>query len=456
MRRFFPVTTVLGCTALLCSVACLAAGQADETFGEAGRRLVTLGASAQAFAVTVEAAGAVSMAGAVQTNGRDIAVVKLTSDGDLDETFGIEGKLVVDLGGTDVAHALLHDPLGHLYVGGETTVAGSQAFVVLKYTQAGEPVDDFGDGGKVVIDIGTSTDDVVRTLLFAPASGDVLVVGSQAPAGTTALEMRRAAVARIDATGALVSKYGDGGLVVVDELPMRVTAEAAVVDDAGRLYIGPGNGAYKGRIVRLLSDGVVDGSFGLNGAATVEVPHYAGTNLTMAGALARDGEDRLLLAGNVRNAYGADASSVLFLARLTSNGQLDAGFAPGGSMTLSTLLQRPYVNDLLMDRSGVAQLIGAGSSGANHDIVLAQIDEHGLPLQGFGVAGVQVFDFGTFDVAFAGAYDASGRLVVAGNAPAPNGRTSMLAMRVVADALTVHGDGFESPRAATARPTPSR
>ncbi|MBK8092244.1 MAG: hypothetical protein IPK32_09780 [Verrucomicrobiaceae bacterium] len=110
-------------------------GQLDSAFGNGGLAKIDLGARYDSCrAVTLDANGQLLLAGAWRPNespGYDFAVLRLTSDGILDFSFGDQGVLKTDFSFSEEAFSLALQADGKIVVGGDST---SGTFVLARYT----------------------------------------------------------------------------------------------------------------------------------------------------------------------------------------------------------------------------------------------------------------------------------------------------------------------------------
>jgi len=108
--------------------------------------------------------------------GSSFALVRYNSDGSLDATFGIGGKVATDFGGSDVAFALVQQPDGKLLAAGDSFFLAirNTDFVLARYNANGSLDPTFGIGGKVITDFG-GADEAGSIVL--QADGKVVAVG---------------------------------------------------------------------------------------------------------------------------------------------------------------------------------------------------------------------------------------------------------------------------------------
>src|SRR5262249_53663986 len=106
-------------------------GSLDATFGSGGRVVTNLGSTDVARAVAVQSDGKIVIAGA---SGGDFALVRYTTDGSLDTSFGAGGTVLTDFGGgTDLARGLVLQPDGKIVAVGRTQLGSTVQFAVARY-----------------------------------------------------------------------------------------------------------------------------------------------------------------------------------------------------------------------------------------------------------------------------------------------------------------------------------
>ena len=118
----------LACCPALPSTA-LTSGQLDTTFGIGGKITLDFGGTvARATAVAIQPDGKIVVVGQAQTSSTlaaRLSVVRVTSGGLLDPTFGVGGKVHTDFfGGEDRANAVALQSDGKILVGGYAVGAG--------------------------------------------------------------------------------------------------------------------------------------------------------------------------------------------------------------------------------------------------------------------------------------------------------------------------------------------
>ena len=139
------------------------AGKLDKSFGSGGTVLPVFAAHAYdwATAVAVQTDGKIVVAG---SNGRadddtnDFALARYTTRGDPDSSFGTGGKVLAHLGtGTNNAtSAVVLQKDQKIVIAGSSVAWGLGNFALLRYTTDGKPDATFGSAGAALTDLGPS------------------------------------------------------------------------------------------------------------------------------------------------------------------------------------------------------------------------------------------------------------------------------------------------------------
>lgn len=160
-------------------------GGLDNSFGGDGKVAGDVFRSqhplANAFDMTIQADGRILVVGAAHDgNGPyyNPALVRFTKEGDLDGSFGSEGRVITDFGANGGAAAVKLQPDGNIYVAGWKTIKrGSQPgeiFALSRYKPDGSIDTSFQNGGSVTPDLGVDWE--AHDLALQP-DGRVLVAG---------------------------------------------------------------------------------------------------------------------------------------------------------------------------------------------------------------------------------------------------------------------------------------
>jgi uncharacterized delta-60 repeat protein len=305
-------------------------------------------------------------------------------DGSLDATFAggtVETSVGTD-GSGDIGTALQAD--GKVLLFGQSDYAvGQTGFTVLRYTRSGTPDPTFGVGGVVQTPIGTINDEA-----FA---GTVAPDGKIVAAGFTySARGPSFALVRYLSDGSLDTSFGSGGIVTTDvgDPGSQETAFSVAVQPDGKIVAsGYAFSAALGNtvvaVVRYLPDGELDPTFGTGGIVKFRpYPSYA-----ISSGMVLDGAGGILV-----TASPGDGFKVI---RLTSSGALDPNFGSNGVATISlgSIPGTPNAAELALQPDG--KIVVAGVAAFSPDVVVGRLQANGVPDTSFGTAGVAVANVGT-------------------------------------------------------------
>lgn len=324
---------------------------AASTAQKTGMVATTLWGSDKIAGITVDPDGAIWLGaysrlglGGEEDSGFTGSLVRFNASGSLDRDFSGDGKslLPVSLDIEDGGNAAVQPGGGYLvarYVKvGDAWVSG-----VSRNLADGSLDTSFGNGGTVTVPFYWNED------LGQQASFSVQRDGSFfASAGYPSGEIY---IARFDATGALVSSFGEAGIL---HLPASIgihpsgTLDVSLQGDGKVLVTG------QDTLTRLNPDGTLDSSFANGGSLALDVH---------ADALVIQDDGKILLAG----ASGGVATVI----RLNADGSLDSDFGEQGRVSWGSESAPFAVADMIVLADG--KLLIGGSQGTSADGYLAAL-----------------------------------------------------------------------------------
>jgi uncharacterized delta-60 repeat protein len=332
------------------------------------------------------------------------------ADGELDPSFSGDGRVVSDFGFDDRAEGVVVQPDGRIVVAG-TSCGGD--FLVARYNADGSVDTTFGSGGRVCIDVGSGSADRGEEILLL-AGGQLVVAGTSA--GDFAL-------ARLTATGALDSSFGNGARATYDLGGTDELRDAALAPDGRIVMVGettmpgcataptsPGQTVGVG-VARALSNGAPDPSFGGDGTVVLG----SGDQVQRGFAVAVQNDGAVIVAG--RTSSCSRVAIDLLLLRLTAGGAPDPGFVPANP------LAEPGPDsavDVAVQPDGrivvaVDTFVGPATSPARDDaFILLRFNPDGSADTSFGSGGVATALFGAGTNATPRAIALQGSTIVVG------------------------------------------
>jgi uncharacterized delta-60 repeat protein len=258
---------------LLPAISSQAVENLDPAFGDKGLVITDFGVSDdQASAMAVQTDGKILLAGFSSNSVvKDIAIARYLSDGTLDTSFHTTGYVTFNIGdGNAVARAMALQGDGKIVVTGSydngANEASSEIFLA-RLTSEGYLDLSFGVDGKLLLPLEGKTGGNAYDLQIT-AAGDILVAGTASDAGKL-----QAIVARIDPHGVLDSGFGDNGVAFIAR-DYETAANSLVIQADNSIllagYSQPGEAAGLS-IFRLTAEGVLDESFGTKGEVQTSV-----------------------------------------------------------------------------------------------------------------------------------------------------------------------------------------
>jgi uncharacterized delta-60 repeat protein len=219
--------------------------------------------------------------------------------GDVNTLFGNGGKVVADFFSVwDEARDVAIQRDGKIVAAGFTqTFSTGDDFAVVRFTANGELDQTFGVGGKVTTDFLGGWDESVA--LAIQPDGRIVCAGFVFNGVTQKIE---SGIARLKADGSLDTGFGNGGKVTDDFKAFSASASSVIVQPDSRIVVA-GSAEFKKRIdgyaddafvlARLNNDGSFDETFGSHGRATQDLGELSDE----ASAVAIGSDGRLIVAG---------------------------------------------------------------------------------------------------------------------------------------------------------------
>lgn len=230
----------------------------------------------------------------------------------LDSSFGDAGILLSDLQqSNDVATDAALAADGTLIISG---CKGNPQydFMVLRKSIDGDLDADFGNEGHSVFDLGSAMDD--GTVNYIHTNGNILVAGIT---GTNS------GVVRFLPDGAPDLSFGNNGKVIFDFTGSSLIHDM-IVDEEGRIIlvgsitISSSQGSLGALVIRLLPNGQLDPSFGINGVRQFTKDF----SFTQGKSLAISKSGKILV--------GINADGFSHVVQLTESGDYDSSFGVSG------------------------------------------------------------------------------------------------------------------------------
>ena len=300
-----------------------------------------------ATGVAIDASGNIVVVGftnAIDATRSDFAVLRYLPTGQLDPSFGpaipgiSPGIVITELSNNsyDQGNCIAIDNSGRIVVAGSTYIPSSNTsndFAVMRYLPDGVLDTSFGNGGKVVTDISGGNYDFATSVAI-DAAGRIVVVGYTIESGPT-LPITSVAVVRYLSNGQTDPSFGTGGKVIsnLDGYGNDNKGVSVGIDpSSGRILVGCisnlDQGFYDFALICLDTSGNPDLSFGINGTGIVYQSITPGNDFTSSIAI-DPSSGNIFVTGYSELNSGQNSIVVL---NYKKNGQPEPFFGNGGNV----------------------------------------------------------------------------------------------------------------------------
>jgi len=328
-------------------------GTLDNTFGYGGlivKNLQNYDDIGQA--VILQPDGKILIAGTTFNGSfiRDFCLLRYNSDGTTDNSFGVNGVVIADIGNIfEYATSLALQTDGKIIVGGySANNLNNTDFAIVRFNSNGSIDNTFGSNGIVKTAIGSGNDDLYSIKI--QSDGKILAAGAT-NSGTSDF-----CLVRYNSDGSLDNSFGTNGIVITDFDNRYDRATSIQIQPDGKILVGGiaeiTNSNMDFACVRYNSDGTLDNTFGSGGKVTKNIM----TVNDYCYKLILQNDGKIILSGYSDNAYA--------LFRINSNGSTDYSFG-GGSGMVYTLFSATYTepNSCQIQSDGKIVVAGAGYTG---------------------------------------------------------------------------------------------
>src|SRR5919201_682713 len=195
-----------------------------------------------AYALALQRDGKLVAAGRSVDGGWRFAVARYTTRGRLDPGFGQGGKILTAVGSSGSASELAIQRDGKLVAAGQAYVGPEQDVAVVRYTSRGRLDTSFGRGGAVVTDFSARTKTYdYATGLALQRDGKLVVNVSSVKASE---DSARRVLARYTARGQLDRSFGRSGKVVGRAGALERSGGVALQGDGKIVASGTGRSGF--------------------------------------------------------------------------------------------------------------------------------------------------------------------------------------------------------------------
>jgi uncharacterized delta-60 repeat protein len=270
-------------------------GTLDNAFGTGGIVTTVVGTSNDyGIAVALQNDEKIVLAGRTSNSSFnwDVAVVRYNSNGTLDNTFGTAGKVTTAGTGNVDMRTIAIQSDGKIIVGGTS----STNFFLVRFNSNGTLDNTFDLDGKISTDIGTN-DDYLSSLVIQ-SDGKIIGAGNTLNVNTF---KQNFALVRYNTDGSLDNTFDTDGKVTTDIGIYGGNGYSVALQSDGKMLVAgdAANASFNNdfAIIRYNTDGSLDNTFDFDG----EVITPFGSNVSNGKSIAVQSDGKIVVAGHSNN-----------------------------------------------------------------------------------------------------------------------------------------------------------
>ena len=338
-------------------------GQLDLAFTGNSIQKTSIGNGNNYLSSVQETSNGKIIAGGYYNNGltTDCAILRYTSDGMLDTSFGNQGvtTLHVSLPEDQVQKILIQSD-GKILVGGFAKGSPSVQSFILRFTANGDVDNSFGTNG-ILLDGNAISVPAIESMGLQ--SDDKFL--------TTGYNFPGIGVSRFNSEGSLDNSFNFGNQTqalwgITDNRVYSITTQ----NDGKVIAVGSSNNSIDNDffVVRTNSDGTLDSTFGGTGIFTIPVGSHGG----VANSVLVQNDNKIIIAGYANNGTNNNFA----LVRFNTDGILDNNFGNSGIVKTQNLSSDILTSAALQTNQ---MIVAAGFSynGSNDVFAIARYDTSG-------------------------------------------------------------------------------
>gem|GEM_PF-5118854 len=400
-------------------------GTLDLTYNTSGKLIQSLGTGPDlGYGVALQDDGKIIVTGLDYESG-DLYLVRYNNDGTIDASFGTGGVVNTDFGLMESTSVVRITNDGKILVGGCSSNTINPNMLLVRYLENGSIDASFGIDGKVIIDMGST--ESVRDIEIAPDNKIIIIGEYEVPPDVAWLLVRLDADGNYDNTfngtgyrkiltafpfavfGILPSSLAlqdDNKIIVSGErfYTRRFNSDGSddlsfaedgiffdpsggiacwdiALDSYGNILLGGRSGegfGNFGTIMKLDTNGDKDLSFGVLGKVAADIGPGINRNINTYRRILIQDDDKILAVGDWQyDILKTDIS----LARYSSSGVIDESFGSSGIVKSSLgSAGLDFCNDAILQADGKILIVGQSFDGVNYNTLSARYNNNGSSL----------------------------------------------------------------------------
>ena len=332
-------------------------GLLDTSFGVNGCQNTSIGEIPVAFAVSIDSADRIVVAGATVVSGvANIALARYLNNGTLDNSFGLNGIVMTSVESGCSGYAMILEPDDKITVTGSILQNDEVWIPLIQYNTDGTLNSSFGTNGVAIVNV----EDCAIAYSIIKQSDNKYVVAGFAES--------QSFVARVNSDGSVDTAFGTNGGT---SIPVGFSSSLRGIGlQSTQKIVAAGYSDGQCVLIRLNTDGTLDATFGDSGIVTNRFGAY---NVLLDMLI--DGSDRIVVAGV--------SDDTAISARYLLDGGLDTSFGNEGfASVICGVIGNANAIRLQTDN----QIVIAGFSDNNG--LLARMNSDGTFDSNFGINGL--------------------------------------------------------------------
>ena len=297
-----------------------------------------------------------------------------------DNSFGEEGKLIVDFEGenTHISY-LVNQPDGKILLSRNS----GDGFILNRFNEFGELDNNFGENGQVEVNLASFI--AFSKEIIIQKDRKILIIGY----ARDSIGIFHGFMVRYNENGLVDDTFGENGQIIIDFMGEHLITQYLIESASGKIIIaGSDNNSIGGIdfvLMRYHRDGSLDISFGENGRVITRISG----NRDIDRFVTLQGDGKILLGGYVET---SPENNDFVLLRYFADGQIDKEFGVEGIVDTDFDKRDDKATHILVQPDGKTILIGTSVEQTKEDFAMVRYDENGQLDETFGDKGRMVMD----------------------------------------------------------------
>ena len=277
-------------------------GSLDTSFNETGKLIFDFDENINyLYAAAIQNDGKIVVAGQCGTFANaDFAVARINPDGTFDTEFGVGGKQRINIQGDDRGRCVVIQNDGKIVLGGYSYPVGGNNcwFAAVRLTTTGQLDNTYSSDGKAVAKVASSYgNDTVQDMIIQPDDKILMVADSYIGSSQDIGMVRFTTDGELDTTFSGDGKFNTS-MIGTTDYPRAITLQTdGKILISGSFYTTPQRNLA---LLRLTANGELDTTFSQDGKANYIVP---GNNGVSVGDMKTQSTGQILICGSIFNNY---------------------------------------------------------------------------------------------------------------------------------------------------------